>query len=216
MLLFICHQLRDNFADKVEIVGCCDTNIKRCEYFQKTINPNMRIYEIKDFDAMLEETKADAVLVATPDCYHHEYIARAMRKGCDVYCEKPITIDEEKCKIIREVEKETGRKLTITFNCRFQPHFAKFKEILNSGIIGKPLYINYHYMLHPGHGGDYFKRWHRFMDQSGGMLLHKSTHHFDIINWILEDEPVKVSAQGARLFYGNDDRPHGKPSGSEY
>ena len=42
------------------------------------------------------------------------------------------------------------------------------------------------------------------------MLLHKSTHHFDIMNWILDDEPVSVSAQGARLFYGNDDRPHGK------
>ena len=203
-------KLRDNFKDKVEIVGCCDTNIKRCEYFRETINPFMKIYEVKDFDTMLDELKPDSVLVATPDCYHHEYISRAMHKGCDVYCEKPVTIDEEKCRAIRQAEKETGKKLTVTFNCRFQPHFAKIKELLESGVIGKPLYVNYHYMLHPIHGGDYFKRWHRFMEQSGGMLLHKSTHHFDVMNWILNDEPVTVSAQGARLFYGNDDRPHGK------
>ena len=79
-----------------------------------------------------------------------------------------------------------------------------------TGVIGKPLAIHYEYLLDTRHGGDYFKRWHRFMEKSGGMMVHKSTHHFDIINWLLNDDPISVSAQGARLYYGNEDRPHGE------
>lgn len=201
-------KLSEEYSDKIVIVGVCDTNVKRCEYYRDTLNPNMKIY--RDFDLMLDEMQPDAVIVSTPDGLHHEYIIRALRKGCDVFSEKPLTIDEEKCLAIRQAEKETGKKVTVTFNCRFMPYFAKLKEIVASGVIGKPLAIHYEYVLNTKHGGDYFKRWHRFMEKSGGMMVHKATHHFDIINWILKDEPVSVSAQGARLYYGNDDRPHGE------
>ncbi len=189
-------------------MGVCDTNIKRCEFYRNELGVDIKLFN--DFDQMLDELKPDAVIVTTPDSYHHEYIIRALEKGCDTYTEKPMTIDEEKCRAIREAEKRTGKKVVVTFNCRFMPYFAKLKEIMASGVIGKPLAIHYEYVLNTQHGGDYFKRWHRFMESSGGMLVHKSTHHFDVINWVLEDEPVSVSAQGARLYYGNDDRPHGE------
>ena len=202
--------LKEKFSSEVEIVGVCDKNIKRCEYWQKTINPQMKTYKADKFEAMLDELKPDRVLVATWDCYHHEYIIRAMEKGYDVLSEKPISMDEEKCLAIRQAEKETGRKVTVTFNCRFMPYFAKLKELVESGVIGKVLSINYEYLLNTKHGGDYFKRWHRFLENSGGMMVHKATHHLDIVNWLLKDEPVSVSAQGARLFFGNDDRPHGE------
>ena len=70
--------------------------------------------------------------------------------------------------------------------------------------------MQYDYLLNTKHGGDYFKRWHRFMDKSGGMLVHKATHHFDIVNWILDDDPVSVTALGAKLYFGNDGRAHGE------
>ena len=210
------HRCYDGFAkritetcsDKVEIVAVCDNNAKRCEYFRDTLNRDMRIYS--DFDAMLETERPDAVLVATPDYLHHEYIIKALKFGCDVFSEKPLTVDEEKCLAIREAERETGRRVTLTFNCRFVPYFAKLKELIKSGIIGRPLAIHYEYLLHTQHGGDYFRRWHRFMEKSGGMMVHKATHHFDIVNWLLDDEPVSVSAQGARLYFGNGGRPHGE------
>jgi predicted dehydrogenase len=159
---------------------------------------------------MLDETKPDMVLVTTIDGFHHKYIIRALDKGYNVLSEKPLTTTEENCLAIRDAEKRSGKKVTVTFNCRFMPYFARIKEVLMSGVIGKPLSIHYEYLLNTVHGGDYFKRWHRFMQNSGGMLVHKSTHHFDIINWLLQDDPVSVSAQGARLYFGNDDRPHGE------
>lgn len=201
-------RLYKNYSDKVELVGVCDPNIKRCEYFKNTLNPNMKIYT--DFDLMMDELKPDSVLVTTVDSYHHEYIIRALKKGADVYSEKPITMDEEKCLAIRKAEKETGKMVRVTFNCRFMPYFVKLKELISSGVIGKPLAIHYEYLLNTVHGGDYFKRWHRFLDNCGGMMVHKATHHFDIVNWILEDDPESVSAQGARLYFGNDNRKHGE------
>ena len=53
-----------------------------------------------------------------------------------------------------------------------------------------------------GTARDYFRRWHRRKENSGGLLVHKATHHFDMINWWLEDEPQTVYATGTRQFYG--------------
>lgn len=200
--------LKENFKDEVKFVGVCDTNTMRSQYYVDTIDKDMKLYT--DFDLMLKEQKPDAVIVTTVDGYHHEYIIRALKAGFDVFSEKPITIDEEKCALIRQAEKESGKKVTVTFNCRFMPYVVKIKEILLSGVIGTPLTLNYEYTLNKLHGGDYFKRWHRFMKNSGGMMVHKATHHFDIINWLLEDDPVSVAAHGARLYYGNESVPHGE------
>lgn len=200
--------IRDRFSDRCKLVGVCDPNYKRAQIYIDTIDKDMKYYD--DFDKMLEEQKPDAVLVTTPDGLHHKYIIKALNAGIDVYTEKPLTNTREKCEAIREAEKKSGKKVTITFNCRFIPYFAKVKEILGTGIIGKPLFINYDYHLNFTHGGDYFKRWHRMMENSGGMLVHKSTHHFDVMNWMLNDDPESVVALANRVYYGNDDRPHGE------
>ena len=59
------------------------------------------------------------------------------------------------------------------------------------------------------HGADYFRRWHRRIENSGGLLVHKSTHHFDIVNWLIEQDPEEVSAFGALRFYGDEKRQKG-------
>ena len=200
--------IRDRFSDRCKLVGVCDPNYKRAQIYIDTIDKDMKYYE--DFDKMLAELKPDAVLVTTPDGLHHKYIIKALEAGIDVYTEKPLTTTKENCEAIRDAERKSGKKVTITFNCRFVPYFAKLKEVVNSGIIGTPLSINYDYHLPYTHGGDYFKRWHRHMEKSGGMLVHKSTHHFDVMNWILGDDPESVIAQANRVYYGNDDRPHGE------
>ncbi len=191
--------LKEKYADRVEIVGVYDLNRVRSEYFQKNINPKMEIFD--DFDTMLDTLHPDIVMVTTKDSVHHQYIIRALEKGYDVLTEKPMTDTEEKCYAIRQAEKQSGKEVTVTFNCRFMPYFIKLKELASSGIIGRIFNITYDYRLNNAHGGDYFKRWHRKMENCGGMLVHKSTHHFDIINWLLDDAPKAVSAQGTRLYY---------------
>ena len=199
--------LQDMRGKSLEFVCIYDPNRTRCEVFKKEIGEGLTIYS--DYDEMMKTEKPDGVIVATTDNTHADYVIRSLDYGCEVYCEKPLTNTHENCLAIREAEKRSGKKVAVTFNCRFMPYFAKLKEVLRSGVIGKVHAINYEYMLNRWHGGDYFKRWHGLMEVSQGMLLHKSTHHFDVINWLLEDEPVLVSAMGLRSFYGNPERCQG-------
>ena len=70
-----------------------------------------------------------------------------------------------------------------------------------SGAIGDITAVDFRWYLDRVHGADYFRRWHRYKDKSGGLLVHKATHHFDLVNWWVASTPKTVSANGKRVFY---------------
>lgn len=193
------HMVRE-FSDCAQIVGLYDLNHKRCEFYNRELKLNAPIYS--DFEQMIAETKPDVVIVTTIDRFHHEYIIRAMEAGCDVMCEKPLTIDAEKIKLICDAKERTGKNLIVTFNYRFSVFAARLKKLLMTDVIGDLYSVHFEWMLDTDHGADYFRRWHRNKANSGGLLVHKATHHFDLVNWLIEQEPVAVNAFGNRRFYG--------------
>lgn len=192
--------LTRDFQDCIKLCGVYDINYKRAQYAATKAAYPVEVFD--DFDKMLETVKPDGVIVTTKDATHSEYIVKALDFGCDVVSEKPITTDEVKMKAIYEAEKRSGKRVQVTFNCRFMPLYMRVKELLNDGIIGTPLSAHYEWLLDTEHGADYFRRWHRERKNSGSLLIHKSTHHFDLLNWWLDDEPEKVNAFGTRRFYG--------------
>lgn len=201
--------LANDFAKYGEIVGLCDTNQSRMnywrDYLQKTYNyKHLPTYLAKDFDKMITDTRPDCVIVTTIDRTHHQYICRAMELGCDVISEKPMTIDADKCQAIIDKVKATSKNLTITFNYRYSPRNTKIKEILDSGILGKITSVHFEWLLDTCHGADYFRRWHKDKRNSGGLMVHKSTHHFDLMNWWLNSTPKTVFAMGDLKFYGKE------------
>ncbi|MFZ4777680.1 MAG: Gfo/Idh/MocA family protein, partial [Terrimicrobiaceae bacterium] len=149
---------------------------------------------------MIAETKPDAVIVVCQDSFHDAYICRAMELGCDVITEKPMTIDAERAQRILDTQKQTGRNVRVTFNYRYSPPRTQVKDLLMSGVIGDLLSVDFQWMLDTVHGADYFRRWHRNKRNSGGLLVHKSTHHFDLVNWWLSAMPEEVVATGHRRF----------------
>ena len=199
--------LTKHFSDTVALTGAYDINYGRAKYLSELVGNGMKAY--RDFEEMLDSERPEGVIVSTVDSEHHDYIIRALNKGYDVICEKPITNTFERCLAIKEAQHRSGKKVTVTFNCRAMPHFAKLKELVAEGIIGKVYAVNFEYCLDRSHGADYFKRWHRKMEFSQGMLLHKSTHHFDIINWLLDDEPTLVTALGNQMYYGDAEKSKG-------
>ncbi len=194
-----------DYADSCEIVGFCDVNPGRLEYAQKrafdATGKKPSLYAAEDFDRMIAEAKPDTVIVTTVDGLHHKYIVRAMELGCDVITEKPLTTNAEKCRQIIDAQKETGRKCTVTFNYRYSPPRTQVKDLLMKGEIGDILSVDFHWMLNTHHGADYFRRWHSHKEFSGGLMVHKATHHFDLVNWWLSAIPVSVFATGKREFY---------------
>lgn len=188
------------YEDCAILAGVCDLNPKRAALVSSYTGKNIPVYE--SFDKMLTETKPDAVIITTKDCAHDDYILRALEAGCQVISEKPLTTTFEKAMNIYRKQQETNGKVTVTFNLRFQPFFKRIKELLVADTIGEILSVHFEWLLNTRHGSDYFRRWHRERKNSGSLLVHKSTHHFDLINWFLEEDPIAVNAFGTRRFYG--------------
>ncbi|MCL4708802.1 Gfo/Idh/MocA family oxidoreductase [bacterium] len=193
-------ELLAEVGDRVELVGLCDINHKRVEVCKSHIG--LALPTFTKLDEMLEQTRPETLIVCTKDSTHHEQIIRGLEFGCNIITEKPMTTDEKKCRAILDAEKKTGRKITVTFNYRYMPTAQKVKELLMANAIGMITSIDFHWYLDVYHGADYFRRWHAYKENSGTLFVHKSTHHFDMINWFLEADPVQVSAFGSLRKYG--------------
>jgi predicted dehydrogenase len=206
------------YKDVAELVGVCDINEGRAKlsqsfardagvsvkaYFPSTPNPPAPDFDrlIPEFETMIRETRPDIVIVTTVDSSHDHYLVRAMELGCDTITEKPMTTTAEKCQRILDAQKRTGKRVRVTFNYRYSPPRTQVKDILMSGEIGEILSVDFQWLLNTHHGADYFRRWHSNKKNSGGLMIHKATHHFDLVNWWLSAAPVAVSAMGKRDFY---------------
>ena len=197
--------ITEAYAETCQLVGLCDTNRGRMELRRSELpdgHPSVQIYAAEDFDRMIAEGKPDTVIVTTPDCFHDKYIVRALELGCDAITEKPMTIDETRCQRIIDAAGKTGRNVRVTFNYRYAPPRSQVKELLMKGTVGKVLSVDFAWLLDTSHGADYYRRWHRNKKNSGGLLVHKATHHFDLVNWWISSTPVEVFAHGKRSFYG--------------
>jgi predicted dehydrogenase len=188
------------YADSVEFVGLSDINPIRLEAAKKAIGVSCPTFT--SFDEMMDKAKPDLVMVTTVDGYHSEYIVKALGRGVDVMTEKPMVIDEKQCQAVLDAEKRAGKKVIVTFNYRYAPKHQKIKELLMSGEIGKVTSVDFSWYLDTSHGADYFRRWHGYRAKSGSLWVHKATHHFDLVNWWLDAEPVQVNALGSLTNYG--------------
>ncbi|WP_104140740.1 Gfo/Idh/MocA family protein [Arthrobacter sp. ZGTC131] len=195
-------------AGAAELVGLSDVNPGRVEFYQKLIQELGGTQPVESFDpgqltAFIKENGIERVVVTTPDYTHADYIVEGLEAGADVVVEKPLTINAEGCLRITDAVARTGRSVVVTFNYRYSPRNSALKEIIQSGVIGKVTSIDFSWVLDTVHGADYFRRWHREKANSGGLLIHKSSHHFDLVNWWIDDVPERVFASGGLRFYGD-------------
>jgi predicted dehydrogenase len=192
--------LSKHYRDAGELAAICDSNPVRLSACNGYLDAPVPAFT--DFDVMLREVQPDAVIVATVDRTHHDFIIRSLEAGAEAITEKPMTVDDEKCRAILAAEERTGKRVIVTFNYRYSPQHQQIKRLIMEGAIGRVLSVDFHWPLDYIHGADFFRRWHRRLENSGGLLVHKATHHFDLINWWLDSEPEEVFAQGRRAFYG--------------
>ena len=92
--------------------------------------------------------------------------------------------------------------MLLTFNYRYSPRNSALRQVIQDGLIGEVTSIDFQWMLDTKHGADYFRRWHREKKNSGGLLVHKASHHFDLVNWWIHSTPRRVYASGGLRFYG--------------
>ncbi|MEV4077392.1 Gfo/Idh/MocA family protein [Nonomuraea fuscirosea] len=194
--------LLGEWRDAGTIVALCDVNRTRMDYYAERIGHEVPRFAPAEFGKALE--LADAVIVTTVDATHATYVCAALDAGRDVIVEKPLTIDADGCAAIAAAAERSSGKLIVTFNYRYSPRNSAVRRLLMEGAIGEVTSVHFEWMLDTIHGADYFRRWHRGRANSGGLLVHKSTHHFDLMNWWLGSAPEMVFAQTGLRFYGAD------------
>ncbi len=206
---FFYSAIAGTYQETSELAAFCDINQVRMDHANQILQQDFKVepintYTMDRFDEMIHTENPDIVIVTSIDRTHHKYIIRAMELGCDVLTEKPMTIDAEKCQAILDAVKKTGQKLRVSFNYRYAPHSTKVRDLIMKGTIGDVHSVHFEWLLDTRHGADYFRRWHRDKRNSGGLLVHKSTHHFDLVNFWLNSQPKTVFSMGDLMFYGRE------------
>lgn len=191
-----------------EIVAWVEPNPVRAAAYEARVaavlGGTRPVYHPDDLEKALDEQAVDRVIVTSVDRTHADLVTRALRAGADVVVEKPIAAHPEQARQIVDAVAETGRDLVTTFNYRYSPRNSALREVVASGEIGRVLSVHFDWALDTVHGADYFRRWHREKVNNGGLLVHKSSHHFDLVNWWIDGVPERVFASGGRRFYGDD------------
>lgn len=200
--------LNDNYGDVIDYVGLCDINPGRLDYALQHMGVDCPVFT--DFDAMLAQARPDLVIVTTVDSTHDEFIVKGLRAGLDVVTEKPMTTDETKCQAILDAADESTGELIVALNYRYGIIFSRLKEHLLKEKIGPLTSIDFNWYLNTYHGASYFRRWHGLRAKGGTLLCHKSAHHFDLLNWWIDSEPVEVHAYGSLEHYGHNNPFRGK------
>ncbi|MFJ5715822.1 Gfo/Idh/MocA family protein [Neobacillus sp. NPDC093127] len=195
-----------DFAHENKIVGLLDTDDRRIELCKESFPELFSIpsYNADQFDQMIKETNADTIIVTSRDDTHIDYILQGLEQDLTVITEKPMVTNANDAVRVIEAEQRSRGKVIVAFNYRYGAFHRKIKELILEGKIGRVTSVDLNWYIDTYHGASYFKRWNRNRAYSGGLSIHKSSHHFDLVNWWLDQKPEEVFAYGALNYYGKD------------
>lgn len=144
-------------------------------------------YFCSDYEEMLKDPEIDVVMVLSRNQHHFSQTIEALRAGKHVFVEKPMALTEDECRELYRAVVDTGKQLTVGFNRRFAPFYRELKQSL----IGRtgPAVINCR-VCSPGISGSYWMA----DPKTGGAILGEAVHFVDLMYWLLESEPISVSA----------------------
>ena len=144
-------------------------------------------YCCTDYNEILADPKVDAVILVTRNRHHSQQALEALRAGKHVFVEKPMAVTEDECRALYDAVEETGRHLTVGFNRRFVPFYQEIKRQLAKRT--GPAVLNCR-INSPGISGNYWMA----DPKEGGAILGEACHFTDLMYWLLDAEPVNVSA----------------------
>jgi predicted dehydrogenase len=144
-------------------------------------------YFSSNYDEILKDPEIDVVMVVSRNQHHFAQALEALHAGKHVFVEKPMALTEDECQQLYRAVVETGKQLSVGFNRRFAPFYRQLKHLLISRT--SPAVINCR-VSSPDISGSYW-----MADPSiGGAILGEAVHFVDLMYWLLESEPVSVSA----------------------
>lgn len=198
--------------NKFEVVAVAEPIDERLENIKTKHNiaDNMCF---KSWEPIFEKEKfADVVLVCTMDRDHFAPAMAAIEKGYDLLLEKPVAPTPEECVKIRNAAREKGTKLLVCHVLRYTQFFKKLKEVIDSGMLGRVMSIEHDECVGNTHQSHSFVRgnWGN-SERSSSMLLQKSCHDMDILQWLVGKKCTRVHSFGSTTYFTEENAPLGSP-----
>lgn len=207
----------EDLSEHGKIAAVVDADVDRAQVFVDRHIPDdygpVEVFGPDQYVQMLQTIKPDAVIIASPDDTHIDFILPALEHDIDVITEKPMVATAAQAQQVLGAEQASEATVTVTHNFRYTARHRQIKKLISEGAIGRPIHVSLDYYVDIRHGASYFLRWNRERVRSGGLSIHKSTHHLDLVNWWLGSQPQRVYALGGRDFYGPNS-PH-RPVGED-
>ncbi len=146
----------------------------------------------KNFDDLLAVPGLDAVIICSPTDTHADYVIKAAKAGKQIFCEKPLDLSLEQVAKTLDVVEQSGVKLMLGFNRRFDPNFLKIKSMVDAGQVGDPQILKIT-SRDPGPPPI------SYIKVSGGLFMDMAIHDFDMARYIMNKEVVEVYSRSAVL-----------------
>ena len=194
--------------DRYEVVAFAEPIKARRSYMQKKLGlPDEMVFTT--WEPLLEMPKfADAAIIATMDRDHFAPAMAAIEKGYDLLLEKPVTPTPEECVAIEKAANEKGVHVLVCHVLRYTPFFRALKKIIDEGTLGKVVCIQHEEAVGDTHQSHSFVRgnWGN-SERSSSMILQKSCHDMDILQWLIGKECKKVQSFGALTYFKRENAP---------
>ncbi len=193
--------------DKFKIVALCDPREDRLSHFGEMFGVD-KAQRFTSEDEFFEKKRADLLLVTTLDTLHVRQCIRAFETGYDVLLEKPITDKLEECRALLDTQKKYGNRALVCHVLRYAPAYVKLSEILDSGRLGKLISMNWTEPVGYWHQAHSYVRgnW-RNTDISAPMILAKSCHDLDLLQFYAKSRCRSVSSVGSVSFFNAENAP---------
>ena len=186
-------------SDDLKIVGICDPEQRSIDKTIAGIQPSPRVYA--DYHDLVAADDIDWVMVSSWNCFHAEQAIAAFEAGKNVFCQKPLATTLEDCRRMKDAWKQSGKLLSIGFTLRYSPHYRRIKELLDAGVVGDIISMEFNETLGFNHGGFIMGNWRRLKCNAGSHLLEKCCHDIDLVNWMTESRASRVASFGGRDFF---------------
>lgn len=199
-----------NNGDRYEITAICDTNPKQLKKGAKILNLSENML-FSDEESFFAEKRADVMVIATYDKEHVRQCIRALELGYDVLLEKPVSDSREELRNLLEVQKRTGKTVTVCHELRYGPAFEKVYELLRDGAIGDLVAVDAMERVIYWHQAQaYVRIQSQVNDIAHPTILAKCSHDLDLVQHYVGAECDTITSIGALTYF----RPENAPADS--
>jgi len=194
----------------IDVVACCDIIPKHLQNGLDEAAEGAKGYS--DYKELLNQKDIDAVLICTPQHLHYQMAIDAIAAKKHIICQKTMTLTTDDAIALSKAVKKTDLVFQVAYQWQSHPLFKKIQEMVQGGECGQITHIRCNYNKHKtwrrkvdNPSLERQINWRMYKEYSGGLMAELCSHHINIVNWVLNSVPVKVTGFGG-IDYWKDGR----------